>query len=168
MPMSGGKAIKTEPGERLSLAELSSLVGTQLGVSDWITVDQERINQFAACTDDCQWIHVDVKRARGESPFGTTIAHGFLTLAMLAPTATEVWIGSLGATTLNYGIDWVRFINPVKVGASIRNRVKLLAADEKPSGTLVMTENTIEIEGENKPALVATTLTMIMAPRRSG
>ena len=168
MPMSGGKAIKTEPGERLSLAELSSLVGTQLGVSDWITVDQERINQFAACTDDCQWIHVDVKRARGESPFGTTIAHGFLTLAMLAPTATEVWIGSLGATTLNYGIDRVRFINPVKVGASIRNRVKLLAADEKPSGTLVMTENTIEIEGENKPALVATTLTMIMAPRRSG
>ena len=166
--MSSGKAIKTEPGERLSLAELSSLVGTQLGVSDWITVDQERINQFAACTDDCQWIHVDVKRARGESPFGTTIAHGFLTLAMLAPTATEVWIGSLGATTLNYGIDWVRFINPVKVGASIRNRVKLLAADEKPSGTLVMTENTIEIEGENKPALVATTLTMIMAPRRSG
>ena len=87
---------------------------------------------------------------------------------MLAPTATEVWIGSLGATTLNYGIDRVRFINPVKVGASIRNRVKLLAADEKPSGTLVMTENTIEIEGENKPALVATTLTMIMAPRRSG
>ena len=168
MPMSSGKAIKTEPGERLSLAELSSLVGTQLGVSDWITVDQERINQFAACTDDCQWIHVDVKRARGESPFGTTIAHGFLTLAMLAPTATEVWIGSLGATTLNYGIDRVRFINPVKVGASIRNRVKLLAADEKPSGTLVMTENTIEIEGENKPALVATTLTMIMAPRRSG
>ena len=166
--MSSGKAIKTVPGERLSLNELSSLVGTELGVSYWITVDQERINQFAACTDDCQWIHVDVKRARGESPFGTTIAHGFLTLAMLAPTATEVWIGSLGATTLNYGIDWVRFINPVKVGASIRNRVKLLAADEKPSGTLVMTENTIEIEGENKPALVATTLTMIMAPRRSG
>lgn len=158
----------TVPGEQLSLNKLPSLVGTELGVSSWVTVDQERINQFAACTDDWQWIHVDVKRARGESPFGTTIAHGFLTLAMLAPTATEVWIGSLGATTLNYGIDRVRFINPVKVGASIRNRVKLLAADEKPSGTLAMTENTIEIEGENKPALVATTLTMIMAPRCSG
>ena len=168
MSIKAGTAINTILGDQLSLYRLLSLVGTELGVSSWVTVDQERINQFAACTDDRQWIHVDVKRARGESPFGTTIAHGFLTLAMLAPTATEVWIGSLGATTLNYGIDRVRFINPVKVGASIRNRVKLLAADEKPSGTLVMTENTIEIEGENKPALVATTLTMIMAPRRSG
>ena len=115
------------------------MVGTELGVSSWFTVDQERINQFAACTDDQQWIHVDVKRARDDSPFGTTIAHGFLTLSMLAPTATEVWINSLKTTTLNYGIEQVRFINPVKAGARIRNRIKLLAVDERPNGILVTT-----------------------------
>lgn len=167
--MRNSEAIEDErvPGEQMSLNEMSLLVGTELGVSGWFTIDQERINQFAACTDDRQWIHVDGKRARSESPFGTTIAHGFLTLSMLAPTSTEVWIEDLGTTTLNYGVDRVRFINPVRAGARIRNRIKLLAVDEKPSGILVTTENTIEIEGEEKPALVATTLTMVTADRRS-
>ena len=165
--MRAGTAIKTVPGQQLSLNKLPLLVGRELGVSSWVTVDQERINQFAACTDDRQWIHVDDKRARSESPLGTTIAHGFLTLSMLAPTSTEVWIEDLGTTTLNYGVERARFINPVRAGARIRNRIKLLAVDEKPSGILVTTENTIEIEGEEKPALVATTLTMVTADRRS-
>jgi acyl dehydratase len=167
--MRNSEAIEDErvPGAQMSLNEMSLLVGTELGVSTWLMIDQERINQFAACTDDRQWIHVDVKRARSESPFGTTIAHGFLTLSMLAPTSTEVWIECLGTTTLNYGVERVRFINPVRAGARIRNRIKLLAVDERPSGILVTTKNTIEIEGEEKPALVATTLTMVTVDRRS-
>jgi len=95
-----------------------------------------------------------------------TIAHGFLTLSMLAPTATEVWIGPLKTTTLNYGFERIRFINPVKAGARIRNRIKLLGVNEKTNGTLVTTENTIEIDGEEKPALVATALTMVIAAER--
>ena len=150
----------------MSLNEMSLLVGTELGVSRWFTIDQERINQFAACTDDRQWIHVDDKRARSESPRNDDCAW-LSTLSMLAPTSTEVWIEDLGTTTLNYGVERVRFINAVRAGARIRDRIKLLAVDEKPSGILVTTENTIEIEGEEKPALVATTLTMVTADRRS-
>ena len=145
---------------------MPSLIGKELGVSGWFTLDQDRIDQFAACTDDQQWIHVDVERARDTSPFGATIAHGFLTLSMLAPTATEVWIEPLETTTFNYGFERIRFINPVKAGARIRNRIKLLGVDEKPNGTLVTTENTIEIDGEEKPALVATALTMVIAAKR--
>jgi acyl dehydratase len=149
--------------QQMSVNELPSLIGKELGVSGWFTLDQDRIDKFAACTDDQQWIHVDVERARDRGPFGATIAHGFLTLSMLAPTATEVWIEPLKTTTLNYGFERIRFINPVKAGARIRNRIKLLSVDEKPNGTLVTTENTIEIDGEQKPALVATALTMVVA-----
>jgi acyl dehydratase len=151
---------------QMSLNELQSQIGKELGVSGWFTLDQDRIDQFAACTDDQQWIHVDVERARDTAPFGATIAHGFLTLSMLAPTATEVWIESLKTTTLNYGLERIRFINPVKAGARIRNRIKLLNVEEKTNGTLVTTENTIEIDGEEKPALVATALTMVIAAER--
>ena len=162
--------VKAKPASRrrLALSEMPLLVGSELGVSGWYAINQAQIDQFAACTHDRQWIRVDVKRARRESPLRTTIAHGFLTLSMLAPTATEVWIDALEAgATLNYGIERVRFINPVRAGARIRNRVRLVAIDEKPSGTLVTTENKVEIEGETKPALVATTLTMVTADRRS-
>src|SRR5262249_37930767 len=155
-------------GPRLVLRELPSLIGSELGVSEWYVIDQAQIDQFAACPHDRLWIHVDVERACCESPFGTTIAHGFLTLSMLAPTATEVWIDALaGSAVLNYGIERVRFINPVRAGARIRNRVKLVAIDERPHGTVVTTENVIEIDGETKPALVATMLTMVTAGRSS-
>jgi len=154
--------------QEMNANELPSLIGKELGVSNWFTLDQDRINQFATCTDDQQWIHVDVERARDMGPFGATIAHGFLTLSMLAPTATEVWIKSLKTTTLNYGFERIRFINPVKAGARIRNRIKLLGVDEKSTGTLVTTENTIEIDGEEKPALVATALTMVIVAERLG
>lgn len=151
---------------RLLLSEMPSLIGSELGISKWYVIDQAQIDRFAACTHDRRWIHVDVVRARRESPFGTTIAHGFLTLSMLAPMAHEVWIDALEADAiLNYGVERVRFINPVRAGARIRSGIKLVAIDERPSGTLVTTENMIEIDGETKPALMATMLTLVAAGR---
>jgi len=145
------------------LDNLQAFVGRELGVSDWLTIDQSQIDRFAECTGDHQWIHVDVERARRESPFGGPVAHGYLTLSLLAPTALEVFIRPAGITqAFNYGLDRVRFITPVKVGARVRNRIKLLSAEEKAgSRILLSTENTIEIEGEQKPALTAVALAMI-------
>jgi len=143
--------------------DLRARVGQELGVSDWLTIDQSRIDQFAECTGDRQWIHVDVERARRESPFGAPVAHGYLTLSLLAPTALEILVRPAGITqAFNYGLDRVRFIAPVKVGSRIRNRIKLVSVDEKPgSRALLTTENTIEIEGEDKPALTAVALAMV-------
>jgi acyl dehydratase len=149
----------------LTVESMTGRVGQELGVSGWWTIDQYRIDQFAACTGDRQWIHVDGERARSEGPFGGTIAHGYLTLAMLAPTAFAVWIEPAGITqAVNYGIERVRFINPVKAGARVRNRIRLLGVESKGGGrVLVTTENTVEIEGEQRPALVATALVMVVA-----
>lgn len=148
--------------ERITTANIGSLVGKELGASSWIKIEQDRVNQFAECTGDKQWIHVDIERARLESPFGGTIAHGFLTLAMVAPTSFEVWGHRADVSAaINYGVDKCRFINPVKVGQSIRNRIKLVSVDDKGGGRMLLTtENTIEIEGEDKPALIASSLTM--------
>jgi len=146
-----------------SLSTLDLHVGHELGVSQWTTVDQRRIDAFAECTGDDQWIHVDAERARRESPFGTTIAHGYLTLATLAPAAFEVFLEGSGITQVfNYGLDRLRFISPVKSGARIRTRIKLLSAEAKDGGrTLLTTENTVEVEGTHKPALVANALLMV-------
>ena len=153
------------PLEGFTLATINEFVGRELGVSDWITVDQERINQFADCTGDHQWIHVDIERAQRESPFGTTIAHGYLTLSLLP--AMQYAVGTLPdgvKAALNYGADRVRFINPVKAGARIRDRITLVAAEDKGNERLLMTtRHTVEIEGEEKPAMVADTLTMLLA-----
>jgi acyl dehydratase len=144
---------------------LREWVGRELGVSDWLTVDQDRIDGFAACTDDRQWIHVDVERAKRESPFGTTVAHGFLTLSLLARFNHEVGGAPSGVReALNYGLDRVRFMAPVRAGARIRDRIVLLAIEEKgPGRLLVKTQHTIEVEGESKPAMVAESLVMILA-----
>ena len=149
-------------GEPLSLATLDRFVGRELGVSQWICMDQARIDAFAHCTGDDQWIHIDADRAARESPMGTTIAHGFLTLSIVAPAALEVWVRPAGIkTALNYGIDRVRFIAPVPCGAQVRSRVKLLSVEPKENGRiLITTENTVEIEGRAKPALVANVLVM--------
>jgi len=149
--------------KKFDLDNLQACVGRELGVSDWLTIDQSRIDQFAECTGDHQWIHVDVERARRESPFGGPVAHGYLTLSLLAPTALEVFIRPAGITqAFNYGLDRVRFNSPVRVGARVRNRIKLLSAEEKGgSRVLLSTDNTIEIEGEDKPALTAVALAMI-------
>jgi len=148
--------------ETLSLGNIQAFVGRELGASAWMTLDQQRIDEFAHCTGDRQWIHVDVERARRESPLGTTIAHGYLTLAMVAQSTFEVLVEPAGiAQALNYGLDRVRFLAPVKSGARVRNRIKLLAAEAKGEGRfLLTTENTIEIENEAKPALIAQVLVM--------
>jgi len=150
---------------RLTPADLAAQVGQEIGLSSWICVDQPRIDEFAHCTEDHQWIHVDVERAARESPFKAPIAHGYLTLALLAPTSVEAVIARIDAKQfVNYGLDKVRFLSPVRAGKRIRNRVKVLAIEEK--GHLhwpLTTENTVEIEGEEKPALIATALAMLMS-----
>ncbi len=143
------------------LTELTSRVGQELGVSDWVLVDQDRINAFAECTGDHQWIHVDVEKA-ANGPFGGTIAHGYLTLSLIPMLSEPIWKTGLPITAaLNYGSDKVRFLTPVRAGKRIRNRIKMLSADDKgPGRVLFSTENTVEIEGEAKPALVAVSLAM--------
>jgi acyl dehydratase len=147
-----------------TLAAIGDFVGKELGTSGWITVDQRRIDDFAACTGDHQWIHVDIERARRESPFRTTIAHGFLTLSLLPVMQHEVGVVPDGvAAALNYGTDRVRFMTPVKSGARVRNRIMLAAAEDKGGGRVLTTfANTVEIEGEGKPALVAFTLALLL------
>ncbi len=140
---------------------LAQRIGEELAVSDWMEVDQARIDAFAACTGDHQWIHVDRERAAA-GPFGGTIAHGFLTLSLIPAMTSGTWAQGLGlSATLNYGLDRVRFLTPVRAGSRVRNRLKLLSADPKGSGrTLLAFENTVEIDGEPKPALIAQTLAM--------
>ena len=125
-------------------------------------ITQERVNLFADATGDHQWIHVDPERAK-DGPFGGTIAHGYLTLALLAPTGMEILVPRVRAKQiLNYGLDKVRFLAPVLAGKRVRNRIKLAAAEDKGGGRwLLSLENTVEIEGSDKPALVATTLAMV-------
>jgi acyl dehydratase len=147
-----------------SLSTITNFVGQELGVSQWMTIDQERIKQFADFTGDHQWIHVDVERARRESPSGSTIAHGFLTLSLAAALQYEIGIIPAGVSeALNYGLERVRFLAPVKAGARIRDRVVLMAVETRGKGQLLLkTRNTIEIEGESRPALIAETLSLLL------
>ncbi len=152
------------PSSDYSIDTISQYVGQELGVSDWMTIDQERINHFADLTGDHQWIHVDVERAKRESLFGTTIAHGYLTLSLAAALAMELGIIPVGVSqALNYGLDKVRFLAPVKSGSRVRDRVVLLAAEPQGKGRLLLKfRNTIEIEGETKPALIADALSLLV------
>jgi acyl dehydratase len=149
----------------MSPAELGTHVGEEIGTSSWITVDQQRIDEFAHCTEDHQWIHVDVERATRESPFGGTVAHGFLTLALVAPTSFEILLSRVQVKqAVNYGLEKVRFLAPLRAGKRVRNHVKVAAVEDKGNGrVLLTTENTFEIEGEDKPALVAFVLVMLMS-----
>ncbi|WP_322042126.1 MaoC family dehydratase [Paraburkholderia sp. J67] len=144
---------------------LGDFVGRELGVSAWVVVDQARIDAFAACTGDRQWIHVDVERAEREGPFGGTIAHGYLTLSLLASLAMEIGIVPEDASAgLNYGLDKTRFMTPVRAGARVRNRVALTSVEHKGGGRiLIKATNTLEIEGEERPALIAESLAMLIA-----
>ncbi|HEX3380205.1 MAG TPA: MaoC family dehydratase [Paraburkholderia sp.] len=148
-----------------SMAALEDFVGRELGVSDWVVVDQARIDAFAQCTGDTQWIHVDIERAKRESPFGGTIAHGYLTLSLLAALAIGIGVIPRDASAgLNYGLDKVRFMTPVKAGARVRNRATLLAVERKSGGrVIVRMANELQIDGEDKPALIAETLAMLVA-----
>jgi acyl dehydratase len=148
----------------LTLAGLGERVGYELGLSDWVKIDQPRIDAFASCTGDQQWIHVDVERAKQESPFRGPIAHGYLTLAMVGPLAMQVGvIPSDAAAGLNYGIDKVRFLAPVPAGSRVRLRVVLAAIEQKEGGQVIMkTLNTLELEGSERPALIAETLVLLI------
>lgn len=147
-----------------SMRTLQEFVGREVGVSEWHTIDQHRIDEFADCTGDRQWIHVDVERARRESPYGGTIAHGYLTLSLAAAMAIEAGVVPSDATAaLNYGLDKVRFIAPVKAGARVRSRLVLVSAETKGADkVLIKFQSTIEIEGESRPALMAESLAMLL------
>jgi acyl dehydratase len=148
----------------LTLAGLGERIGQELGLSDWVAMDQQRIDAFAACTGDHQWIHVDVERAKRESPFRDTVAHGYLTLAMVAPLAMQIGvIPTDAAAGLNYGIDKVRFLAPVPAGARVRLRVVLAGIEPREGGQVIMkTQNTLEVEGSERPALIAETLALLI------
>lgn len=137
------------------LDDMRKQVGQELAVSDWQEVSQERINQFAEATGDYQWIHIDVKRAASESPFGGTIAHGFLTLSLLSKFSEESISISNVKMGVNYGLNRVRFTAPVRAGKKVRARFKLAAFDEIAGGAQLTWNTTVEIEGNEKPACIA-------------
>jgi acyl dehydratase len=149
----------------LTFATIEQFVDKELGVSDWLTIDQSRIDAFAEVTMDRQWIHVDRARATIESPFGNTIAHGYLSLSLLSYFQFAIGVFPDDVTSiLNYGLDRVRFVQPVISGQNVRARLKLLSVEARPQGRkLVKMENTVEIEGEPRPALVAETLNLLIS-----
>ena len=141
------------------LERLQGQVGTEIGVTDWMEITQDRVNAFADATDDHQFIHVDPERA-SRTPFGGTIAHGFLTLSLTVPMsfAVELDVGE-PKMAINYGLDRVRFPAPVRVGSNLRARVVLHAVSEVAGGIQVNRTVTMEVEGTEKPAMVAETVT---------
>ncbi|MGQ0573212.1 MAG: MaoC family dehydratase [Pseudonocardia sp.] len=138
--------------------ELRAAKGSQVGVSDWYTVEQEQIDGFADATMDHQWIHVDAEKAK-DGPFGTTIAHGFLTLSMIVPMVWNVYNVEGVKMGINYGLNKVRFTSPVPVGSRVRGNVELVDVADVTGGVQVTTKVTVEIEGSERPALVAEWLT---------
>jgi acyl dehydratase len=146
-----------------SLAEIQRRVGEEIGVSSWIMIDQERIDAFADATEDRQFIHVD-PAAAAQSPFGGTIAHGFLSLSLLSRMGAETMLlPDATKMAINYGLDRVRFLAPVRSGKRVRGRFTLDSAEEKGPGQMLMRHSvTVEIEGEDKPALSAVWLALIV------
>lgn len=153
----------------LTMANLKDRVGQEMGVSNWTHVDQARIGQFAECTGDRQWIHVDVERAKRESPFKGPIAHGYLTLSLIGSLSLEVGVvPSDAGAGFNYGLDKVRFLAPVPAGARVRLRVTVIAVDDKSDGQILLkTRNVIEIENSEKPALIAEALALLIPGDKS-
>ena len=137
---------------------LKAHLGKRLGSSDWLVVDQRMIDQFAEATGDHQWIHVDVERARREMPGGRTIAHGYLTLSLLPKLNQGIFRITGRKRGVNYGSNKVRFITPVQAGARIRLRQRLANVEEIQGGVRITSQMTVEIEGQDKPALVAETM----------
>jgi acyl dehydratase len=156
--------VGTHTGERSIMATttiesadaLRKLVGEEVGTSEWLEVTQDMIARFADVTGDDQWIHTDVERCRRESPFGTTIAHGFLTLSLLSYLHREsVKFAGPKKMGINYGLNRVRFVNPVRAGSRIRTRSKVAAVEDFAEGLQVTWQITVELQGAEKPALVA-------------
>jgi acyl dehydratase len=141
--------------------QLAEAVGEDLGSTDWLEVTQERVDAFAEATGDHQWIHVDVERARS-GPFGGTIAHGYLTLSLIPQFTPQLFDLDTPGAKLNYGVNKVRFPNPVKVGSKIRASAQIAEVTDVPAGKQMVTRYTIEIDGESKPACVAETVVLLL------
>lgn len=138
------------------IKELKSLIGQEVGTSDWLEVTQSRINDFANATEDHQWIHIDVKRAGADSPFHTTIAHGFLTLSLLPHLASQaVKVQGDFKMGINYGLNRLRFVSPVPAGSRVRAKFTLQSVEDFQGGNQIAWSVTVETEGGQKPALVA-------------
>ena len=145
----------------VTIANLPELAGQEIGVSEWLTIDQARVDRFAEATGDDQWIHIDPERAGRE--MGGTIAHGFLTLSLIPVLARDILVISDRKRGINYGCDKVRFTNTVKVGTRVRLRQKVLAAEPRAGGTQLKSLYTVEIDGEERPACVAEVLVVVFA-----
>lgn len=149
---------------RMTVAALQQAENVDLGVSDWVDVTQEQVDAFADATGDHQWIHVDRERAE-RGPFGGTIAHGYLTLSMLPVLMQQLLTVTDSAMGINYGLDRLRLTSPVPVGSKIRARGKLLDASPKAGGVLFRVEVAVEVQGADRPALVATNLSLVYPSR---
>ncbi len=149
-----------ESGQKFTVAELREAAGTHLGYTDWQEMTQERVNTFAEATDDFQFIHVDVEKAK-QTPFGGTIAHGFLTLSLIAPMSLQLMQVTDAVMGINYGLDKVRFPAPLKVGARYRGSGEIVEVTEVPGGVQVKSRFTVEAEGSEKPVCVAESLTRV-------
>jgi acyl dehydratase len=144
-----------------SLDEVAAAANTEIGTSEWISIEQDRISAFADATDDHQWIHVDEERAAA-GPFGGTVAHGFLTLSLLPHFAAEVFSLDTAGARLNYGLERVRFPAPVPVGSRLRSHVRFGEVTDLPSGKQLVVHHTVEIEGTEKPACVAAHVVLLL------
>jgi acyl dehydratase len=139
-----------------SIQDAVDAVGQELGVSKWVAVDQDRINAFADTTGDHQWIHIDIERARSESPYGTTIAHGFLTLSLIPALSKDNYRVDNARMGINYGLNKVRFLAPVPAGSRVRLRSDLVDAKKVGDSTVDLTvRQTVELDGSDRPAAVA-------------
>jgi acyl dehydratase len=144
-----------------TLDEVQAAAGEELGTSDWLQITQQQVNDFADATSDHQWIHVDVERAKS-GPFGGTIAHGYLTLALLPMFSAQVFSLETPGAKLNYGINKVRFPNPVPVGAHVRARITFGDVTDIASGKQLIQKYVIEVEGQEKPSCVAETVVLLL------
>jgi acyl dehydratase len=142
--------------------EITSALGEPLGPSEWLTMEQERVDAFADATGDHQWIHVDVERA-ASGPFGGTVAHGYLTLSLIPQFTAEVMALETPGAKLNYGVNKVRFPTPVPVGKRIRATATIKELSDVPAGKQLVTQYVVEVEGEGKPACVAETVVLLLA-----
>ncbi len=144
-----------------TLEEVVASAGSEIGTSEWLQIDQDRIDSFADATLDHQWIHVDVEAANA-GPFGTPIAHGFLTLSLLPHFSSQVFALETPGARLNYGLDKVRFPHPVPVGSRLRSHVRFGEVKDLPAGKQLTVEHTVEIEGQTKPACVAAHVVLLL------
>jgi acyl dehydratase len=145
----------------IKFAELENYAGQEIGTSEWVTIDQDRVNKFADATGDHQWIHIDVERAKRELPTKGTIAHGYLTVSLIPWLGAQIMRVDGVTRGINYGSNKVRFTNMVPVGSKVRAKLKILNVDAKAGGKQIVSEYTIEIQGQDRPACVAETIGIV-------